>query len=44
LIEVTPVNDFLTYGIGVSLLQMRDHEQARGRAPVKVEPQLVAKN
>ena len=37
LIEVTPVKDFLTYGIGVSLLQMRDPAQARGRAPVGVE-------
>lgn len=44
LIEVTPVKDFLTYGIGVSLLQMRDPAQARGRAPVGVEPQLVVKN
>lgn len=41
LIEVAPVKDFITYGIGVSLLQMRDHAQARGRAPVDVEPQLV---
>ena len=39
LIEVTPQKDFLTYGIGVSLLQMRDPAQARGRAPVGVEPQ-----
>ena len=44
LIEVTPVKDFLTYGIGVSLLQMRDPAQARGRAPVGVEPQLVGTN
>jgi hypothetical protein len=34
LIEVTPVNDFVTYGIGIPLLKMRDPEQARGRAPV----------
>ena len=34
LIEVTPVGEFVTYGIGVSLMQMRDTEQARGRAPV----------
>lgn len=34
LIEVTPVREFLTYGVGVSLLQMRRPEMARGRAPV----------
>jgi hypothetical protein len=34
LIEVTPEGDFITYGVGVSLMQMRDPEQARGRAPV----------
>lgn len=34
LIEVTPVGDFVTYGIGVPLMQMRHPEQARGRAPV----------
>ena len=44
LIEVTPVKDFLTYGIGVSLLQMRDPAQARGRAPVGVESLLVSEN
>jgi nitroimidazol reductase NimA-like FMN-containing flavoprotein (pyridoxamine 5'-phosphate oxidase superfamily) len=44
LIEVTPQKDFLTYGIGVSLLQMRDPAQARGRAPVDVEPQFVSEN
>lgn len=36
LIEVTPERDFVTYGIGVPLKQMRDPEQARGRAPVDV--------
>lgn len=34
LIEVTPTKDFITYGVGVSLQQMRDPAQARGRAPV----------
>lgn len=34
LIEVTPIKEFVTYGVGVSLMQMRDPEQARGRAPV----------
>ncbi len=35
LIEVTPKGDFITYGIGVPLMKMRDPELARGRAPVK---------
>jgi hypothetical protein len=34
LIGVTPIGDFLTYGIGVSLLDMRDPSKARRRAPV----------
>lgn len=34
LIEVTPEKDFLTYGVGVSLMQMRDPHLARGRATV----------
>ena len=33
-IEVTPAGDFITYGVGVSLREMRDPEIARGRAPV----------
>ncbi len=36
LIEVTPVGEFLTYGVGVSLLDMRDPVKARKRAPVGV--------
>jgi hypothetical protein len=35
LIEVTPEKEFITYGIGVPLMQMRHPEQARGRAPVE---------
>lgn len=35
-IEVVPIKAFLTYGIGVSLMQMRDTELARGRVPVGV--------
>lgn len=31
IIVVKPVGDFITYGIGVSLMQMRDTEKARGR-------------
>lgn len=34
LIEVTPRGEFITYGVGVSLMQMRDPAQARGRAAV----------
>lgn len=33
-IEVTPEKDFVTYGIGVSLMTMREPEKSRGRAPV----------
>lgn len=34
LIEVTPHGDFITYGVGIPLMQMRHPEQARGRAAV----------
>ena len=34
MIEVTPEGDFVTYGIGVSLLAMRDPRKAQGRAPI----------
>ena len=34
LIEVSPEGDFLTYGIDVSVLAMRDPHKAQGRAPV----------
>ena len=34
LIEVMPVKDFITYGVGVSLMEMRDPKKARGRVPV----------
>ena len=33
-IEVTPQKDFITYGVGISLLQMRFPQRSRGRAPV----------
>jgi len=33
-LEVRPTGDFVTYGVGVPLLDMRDPEKARGRAPV----------
>jgi len=32
-IEVTPASDFVTYGLGISVLQMRHPDRARGRAP-----------
>ena len=35
LIEVTPVGEFITYGVGIPLMQMREPERSRGRAPVK---------
>lgn len=34
IIEVQPVGDFITYGVGMPMMQMRDTERARGRAPV----------
>ena len=33
-IKVTPSGDFVTYGIGVPLIRMRDPEEASGRTPV----------
>jgi hypothetical protein len=36
-IQVTPVGDFLTYGVGMPMLQMRDTVRARGRAPVTAD-------
>ena len=34
IIEVKPVGDFVTYGVGVKLMEMRDREKARGRIAV----------
>ena len=34
MIEVTPQKDFITYGIGMPLMQMRFPDKARGRVPV----------
>ena len=42
LIEVMPINDFVTYGIGIPLLKMRDPKQARGRVPVATEVREMA--
>ena len=33
-IKFKPVGDFITYGVGIPLKQMRDPEKARGRAAV----------
>jgi hypothetical protein len=33
-IEIEPVGEFITYGVGVSMMTMREPEKARGRAPV----------
>lgn len=34
-VRILPHGDFVTYGVGVSLLGMRDTVRARGRAPVR---------
>ena len=34
ILEIEPQGDFVTYGIGIPLLQMRSPEKARGRTPV----------
>lgn len=34
IIEVTPVGNFVTYGVGVSLMDMRDPHKARGRVAI----------
>lgn len=36
IIELTPRGDFVTYGVGVSLMEMRDTGKARGRVPVTI--------
>lgn len=33
-IEIDPVGEFITYGVGVPMMQMRDTTKARGRASV----------
>jgi hypothetical protein len=35
ILAVEPVGEFVTYGVGVSLMTMRDAKKARGRAPVR---------
>jgi hypothetical protein len=34
LVEIAPMGEFVTYGVGVRLMDMREPEKARGRAPV----------
>ncbi len=34
ILQVEPLGDFVTYGVGVALMEMRTPEKARGRAPV----------
>ncbi len=34
LIELTATSDFVTYGVGIPLMQMRYPDKSRGRAPV----------
>ena len=34
-VEIAPVGEFVTYGVGVRLTDMREPEKARGRAPVR---------
>jgi hypothetical protein len=33
-IEIEPVGDFITYGVGIPLMHMRDTQKARGRVTV----------
>jgi general stress protein 26 len=33
-IKINPSGDFVTYGVGIPLMTMREPEKARGRAPV----------
>lgn len=33
-IEIVPAGEFITYGVGIPLMQMRDPQKARGRVPV----------
>ena len=35
-IEVQPIGDFITYGVGIPLMAMQDPEKARGRVPVVI--------
>ncbi len=35
IVEITPVGEFVTYGVGIRLMDMREPEKARSRAPVR---------
>lgn len=34
ILEIEPQGEFVTYGVGITLMQMRFPEKARGRAPI----------
>ena len=34
IVKITPVGEFVTYGVGIRLMDMREPAKARGRAPV----------
>ena len=40
-IRIIPRGEFVTYGIGMSILQMRKHEAAHGRAPCGTEQEAL---
>jgi hypothetical protein len=40
-IELTPEREFVTYGVGIPLMQMRDPEKASGRAPVATNGHFI---
>ena len=40
-IRIVPRGEFVTYGIGMSVLQMRKHEEAHGRAACGTEQEVL---
>jgi hypothetical protein len=41
-IRVIPRGEFVTFGIGMPITQMRKHEEAHGRAPCGTEQEIVS--
>jgi len=41
IVRIVPRGDFVTYGIAMPLMQMRDTEKARGRAPCGTEHEVL---
>ncbi|CAN5738255.1 hypothetical protein BH10CHL1_BH10CHL1_19880 [soil metagenome] len=41
-LEVTPQGEFITYGVGISLMQMRFPGKARGRVAIATPQQVIA--